>query len=61
MRELHIIYQAGKDNAGADALSQSPQAPAQLEELGESEVQVSSLTVRVMTEQLLKMELSIVL
>ena len=51
MKELHIIYRAGKDNTVADALYRNPQAPAPSEGLGESEIQVSSVIVRAMAEQ----------
>ncbi len=40
LKEVTIIYRAGKDNAAADALSRSPQATAPMEAIAEGEVQV---------------------
>ena len=41
MKEVHITYRAGRENAAADALSRSPQGPS--EGIAESEVQVSTI------------------
>ena len=43
LREVNIIYRAGKDNAIADALSRNPQALAPQEGITEMEVQVARI------------------
>ena len=43
VRQVHIVYRAGKENKNADALSRSPLLPAPAVGLGEDEVQVASL------------------
>ena len=51
LKEVHIIYRAGKENVVADALSWNPQWPAHTEGLAESEVQVASIVGSVTGEQ----------
>ena len=43
VKEVHIIYRRGRENASADALSRSPQAPAPLEGVAEGEMQISQV------------------
>ena len=43
VRQVRIVYRAGKENKNADALSRSPLLPAPAVGIGEDEVQVSSL------------------
>ena len=43
VKEVRIIYRAGRENASADALSRSPQAPAPLEGVAEGEMQISQV------------------
>ena len=43
LREVNIIYRAGKENVIVDALSHNPQAPAPQEGIAESEVQVARI------------------
>ena len=43
LREVNIIYRAGKDNTIADALSRNPQALAPQEGIAEREVQVARI------------------
>ena len=43
VKEVHIVYRAGKTNLNADALSQSPQAPAPEEGIAEAEIQVAAV------------------
>ena len=44
LREVEIIYRAGKENSNADALSRNPCGPAPTEGIGESEIQVASVS-----------------
>ena len=43
VRDVTIIYRAGRDNASADALSRSPYGSPPAEEIAEGEVQVASI------------------
>ena len=45
MREVRIVYRAGKENKNADALSRSPVSPAPQTDLAEDEVQVVSVCI----------------
>ena len=47
VREVRIVYRAGRENASADALSRNPQAPAPRDRDTEAEVQVSQVQVEV--------------
>ena len=43
VRNLKILYRAGRENTNADALSRSPHLPAPVVGIGEDEVQVSTI------------------
>lgn len=43
LKDVRIIYGAGRENVSADALSRSPHAPAPLEGVGEGEMQVGQV------------------
>ena len=45
VREVCIVYRAGRENASADTLSRNPQAPAPRDRDTEAEVQVSQVQV----------------
>ena len=45
MREVRIVYRAGKENKNADALSRSPVSPAPQTDIAEEEVQIVSICV----------------
>ena len=43
VKEVKIVYRAGRENVSADALSRSPHDPAPLEGVGEDEMQISQV------------------
>ena len=45
VREVRIVYRAGKENKNADALSRSPVSPAPQTDIAEDEVQVESVCI----------------
>lgn len=45
VREVRIVYRAGKENRNADALSRSPVSPAPQTDMAEEEVQIASVCV----------------
>ena len=51
LKEVHIIYRAGRKNTIADALSRSPQGSAPREGLAENEVQVASVAGSALEEE----------
>ena len=40
MKSVHIIYQAGRDNANTDALSRSPQLPPPTEDMADTDTDI---------------------
>ena len=44
VKEVRIVYRAGKENVAADALSRRPQGPAPPEGITEAEIQVSTVS-----------------
>ena len=44
VREVHIVYRAGRENASADALSRHPRGPAPLQGIGQDETQVAAVS-----------------
>ena len=44
LKEINIVHRAGKDSCNVDALSRNPCGPAPAEGIGESEVQVASVS-----------------
>ena len=46
VKEVRIVYRAGRENVGADALSRSPHVPAPDRGIGEEEMQVAVVSAR---------------
>ena len=45
VKEVQVVYRAGKENTAADALSRSPQAAAPVKGIAEDDFQIAAMSV----------------